>query len=139
MLCSNSIDSLERKSPSSSPSSFVSCSSSDKCISSSSPYLYKGLLPIPILSFIDDINKVAKCGLDSLELNIYITKQIEMKRLNLNVGNANKTSKCQRLHIGKTKKASNCIPLYARNKILDHAIEITYLGDLVHGSWQHSK
>ena len=89
-------------------------------------------MPIPILSFIDDINKIARCGLDSLELNVYITKQIEMKRLNFNVGNANKKSKCQRLHIGK--KASNCIPLYARNKIMDHATEITYLGDLVHGS-----
>ena len=55
-----------------------------------------------------------------------------MKRLQFNVGNINKISKCQKLHIGGN--ASECIKLFGRNMKIDHTEEILYLGDLIHGS-----
>ena len=86
-------------------------------------------MEVPLLSYIDDLNKIAKCGLNALESNIFITKQIEMKRLQFNVGSTNKKSKCQIMHIGS--KSSKCLPVFARNKALDEVNQISYLGDLV--------
>ena len=75
IFCSNSMDSLERKYP-----------KSTKCI----PYRYEEIVEVPLLSYIDDINKVSKCGIEALESNAYITTQIELKRLKFNVGDESK-------------------------------------------------
>ena len=114
ILCSNTVDTLEKKSPSNTKGNNChpkpSTKSSPESYSpNTTKYLYKGIMPIPMLAYIDDINKVVKCGENSLESNTFITKQIEMKRLNFNVGNEKKKSKCQKLHVRKNKE--NCIPL----------------------------
>ena len=55
-----------------------------------------------------------------------------MKRLKFNVGNDLKKSKCLKLHIGKN--SNDCLPLFIRDKQLQHVTEITYLGDIVNGN-----
>ena len=87
ILCSNSVDSLHKKSPS--PRNNEN-NTSPITSHLSSPYLYKGIMEIPLLSYIDDLNKVSKCGIESLEDNLHITKKIEMKRLHFNVGDEKK-------------------------------------------------
>ena len=88
-------------------------------------------MKVPILSYIDDISKVSKCGLESMANNSFITSQIEMKKMHLNVGSLRKKTKCKRLHVGKKK--TNCSPLFARGRELENVEEILYLGDLVNG------
>jgi hypothetical protein len=117
LLCSNSMCAVEKRSKSS---------------TNYSDYLYKGLLEVPLLSYIDDMNKISKCGLNTLENNVILTKQTEMKRLNFNVGNENKKSKCHRLHVGRAR--NECINLTVRNKDISNVHETKYLGDLVSGS-----
>ena len=116
VLCTNSVDRTEKKS---------------NKISKYSNYVYKDSLEVPLLSYIDDLNKVTKCGINSLENNAVITKQIETKRLNFNVGNDTKKSKCEKLHIGKD--TSKCLNLTVRNKEIATVEETKYLGDLVNG------
>ena len=55
-----------------------------------------------MLSYIDDMNKVSKCGLETLANNAIITKNVEAKKLNFNVGSETKKSKCERIHVGKS-------------------------------------
>ena len=85
-----------------------------------------------MMSFIDDIGNITRCGINSIENNIFITQQIQMKRLKFNVGSHNKKNKCQKLHIGKDN--TKCTILYVRDKPIDHVNEIVYIGDIVHGS-----
>ena len=100
ILCSNSVDCIGKKSI-----------REDKNL-----YEYKKYVKLPFLSYIDDIYNISKCGLSSLESNACLTTQIELKRLNFNVGNNKKKSKCEVLHIGDKK---NCLPLKANNKIMN--------------------
>ena len=60
VLCSNSTDSLGKKSL-----------ENEKNL-----YVYKKSTKIPSLLFVDDIGSASKCGLDSIENNIAITTQI---------------------------------------------------------------
>ena len=120
ILCSNSVDTVEK-------SSLLEPSS----VTNYNPYVYEKKLKVPLLSYIDDTNNISKCGLNALKNNIFITSQIEMKRLKFNVGTERKKSKCQKLHVGKD--ASNCIPLHVNKKQMDEVHEISYLGDLVNG------
>ena len=122
-FCSNSVDSLERKS-----STLPTCSSPSK---SNDTYLYKNVMKVPILSYIDDISKVSKCGLESMANNSFITSQIEMEKMHLNVRSLRKKTKCKSLHEGKKK--TNCSLLFARGRELENVEEILYLGDLVNG------
>ena len=69
LLCSNSIDTLGRK-----------CQDRGE-----NYYLYKGVVRILPLAMVDDLNGIAKCGLDSVELNSFLTTQIEMKKLKFHV------------------------------------------------------
>ena len=102
VLCTNSVDRTEKKS---------------NKISKYTNYIYRKILEVPLLSYIDDLNKVTKCGVNSLENNTIVTKQIETKRLNFNVGNDTKKSKCEKLHIGKDK--SKCTTLTVRNRSIE--------------------
>ena len=79
ILCSNTVDTLEKKSSSSLtiPTSNSGTSSKSSSVKKDS-YLYKGVMTIPVMSYIDDINKVEKCGIDSLQFNTFISKQIKM-------------------------------------------------------------
>ena len=56
-------------------------------------YVYKKSVGVPPLSFVDDIAAFAKCGQDSLKLNIFLNRKVEMKKLQLN------KEKCKKLHI----------------------------------------
>ena len=57
-LCSNSVDTLGKK-----------CQDQDQYI-----YLYKNTSKVLIFAMCDDLNRVAKCGIDSVILNTFITK-----------------------------------------------------------------
>ena len=121
ILCSNSVDSLGRKGL-----------QQDK-----KAYLYKNRTKIPPLGFVDDVFGVSKCGIRAIELNAFITSQIEMKRLNFNVGTTTKKSKCKQLHVGKYSK--DCCQLEARDRPLDQVTEVDYLGDIISFDAKNSK
>ena len=59
------------------------------------------------LAMVDDLLGMARCGGDSLDLNITINSRIEMKRLKFHTPNENGKSKCHSLHVGKQ---SDCPP-----------------------------
>ena len=95
-------------------------------------YHYKETLEVPLLSYIDDMNKITECGINSLENNVVITKEVEMKRLKFNVGNKTKKSKCEKLHVGKNADA--CVRLKVGKREIKTVTETNYLGDIVNGS-----
>ena len=64
-LCSNSVDTIGKK-----------CRDQNQHI-----YMYKKMSKVLIFAMCDDLNGVAKCGLESVALNTYITTQIELKKL----------------------------------------------------------
>ena len=63
--------------------------------------MYKTKSKVFILAMCDDINSVAKCGLESVALNAFITSQIELKKLKFHTPVKDGKSKCHKLHIGK--------------------------------------
>ena len=63
-LCANSVDTLGKK-----------CRDQDQ-----HNYYYKKMSKVLIFSMCDDLNGVAKCGLESVALNAFITTQIELKK-----------------------------------------------------------
>ena len=85
----------------------------------------------------DDVMGVSKCGIRALELNTFITSQIEMKRLNFNVGNSTKKSKCKNLHVGKL--ITDCCKLEARDRPLEQVSEVDYLGDIITSDAKNNK
>ena len=56
---------------------------------------YRGKIPIPPLSMIDDVLTVSECGIKSVENNCFINAHFEMKTLKLN------QQKCHNIHVGK--------------------------------------
>ena len=66
-LCSNSVDKLGKK-----------CRDQNQHI-----YYYKKKSKVLIFAMCDDLNGVAKCGLESVALNTFITTQIELKQARL--------------------------------------------------------
>ena len=123
--CSNSMDTLGKE-----------CELKDKYRYSYKEKALKNVTPpkIPPLGYIDDLLSISKCGTDATDVNVFLTTKTELKRLNLNVGNENKKSKCQTVQIGKKGKNEICPELSANGKLLDQVDEITYLGDLIHSS-----
>ena len=65
-------------------------------------YLYKKKVKVVPLGMVDDLIGISKCGHQSVELNTYITTQIEMKRLRFHVPDINGKTKCHQIHIGKS-------------------------------------
>ena len=43
-------------------------------------YLYKGVVKILPLAMVDDLNGIAKCGIQSISLNTFLTTQIQFGR-----------------------------------------------------------
>ena len=62
--------------------------------------MYKNTARILPLGFLDDLNGISKCGLDSVELNTFLTTQIELKKLKFHTSNKQGKSKCQKMHVG---------------------------------------
>ena len=61
-------------------------------------YKYKECLPVPPLSFVDDILAVGHCGSDSLKLNSIIQSKMATKKLELG------KNKCFKIHVGKKQE-----------------------------------
>ena len=74
------------------------------------------------------MNGIAKCGINSLSLNAFLTTQIESKKLRFHVAKNGK-SKCVRMHVGKDEEL--CPKLQVHGTTMPSVKEITYLGDIV--------
>ena len=112
-LCSNSIDMLGRK-----------CEQQGI-----HNYMYKGKSKVLIFAMCDDLNGVAKCGMESIALNTFINTQIELKKLRFHVPDINGKSKCHKLHIGKNHKM--CSVLKVHGTEMESVQFDTYLGDII--------
>ena len=112
-LCSNSVDKLGKK-----------CR--DQNIHN---YYYKKVSKVLIFAMCDDLNGVARCGLESVALNAFITTQIEMKKLRFHTPDLNGKSKCHKIHIGKNHET--CPVLKVHGTIMEDVSNDTYLGDII--------
>ena len=113
LLCSNTIDHIGR-----------TCRDTGKNI-----YLYKNRTEILPLGFVDDLSGISKCGLSSLNLNIFFNAQVELKKLAFHTDSSGSSSKCVRMHVGK--QVHKCLPLKVHNQKMSDVSEITYLGDVI--------
>jgi len=66
-------------------------------------YMYRESVGVPPLTLIDDSIAVAKCGVETLELNEYLNAKSNLKKLQYS------EDKCMRMHVGKKK--DECVPL----------------------------
>ena len=69
-------------------------------------YLYKNMVPIPPLGLVDDLFTISTCNYNSTLMNKYINSQTAMKRLQFG------TTKCFKMHIGKTCNEALCRDLF---------------------------
>lgn len=122
LLCSNSVDSIGKK-----------CKARGEHI-----YLYKNISRVLPLAFIDDLQGVAKCGIQSLALNTFLTTQIELKKLRFHVADKQTgKSKCYKMHVGKNN--SFCPNLKVHGTHMQEVTEVTYLGDILSADGKNSK
>ena len=121
MLCSNSIDTIGKK-----------------CVERGThAYLYKNTAKIIPLGYVDDLGGISKCGTESIELNTFLTTQIELKRLKFHQAKENGKSKCKKMHVGKTSKT--CPILRVHDSSMEEVSEITYLGDIISKDGRNTK
>ena len=85
----------------------------------------------------DDLNGIAKCGKESLDLNTFLNAQIELKRLRFHVPDKNGKTKCHKLHIGKPNKG--CPSLKVHGTSMPEVSEETYLGDILSNDGKNTK
>ena len=69
-------------------------------------YLFKGKVPIPPLGLVDDLFTISTCGSNTTRMSQFINDKTALKRLQFG------TSKCVKLHVGKTKNEILCKDLY---------------------------
>ena len=119
-LCSNSVDTLGKK-----------CRDQDHHI-----YLYKNTSKVLIFAMCDDLNGVAKCGLDSVAMNTFITTQIELKKLRFHIPDKNGKSKCHKIHVGKNHET--CPILKVHGTVMEDVSYDTYLGDIISGDGRNT-
>ena len=87
-------------------------------------FLYKNVLKIVPLSFIDDCLGFSKCGAETVELNAILNAKITSKKLKLS------EAKCSHLHFSKL--SSNCYTnLKADDSTMKKTYECSYLGDIL--------
>ena len=120
--CSNSIDKVGKKSLTEEAGNL---------------YLYKRMVKIPPLGFVDDILTVAKCGNQSLSLSSFINMQIESKKLQFHTPNATGKSKCHSIHVGK--KSLICPVLKVHGVDIEKVEAETYLGDIIASNGKNCK
>ena len=70
------------------------------------PYFYKNKVPIPPLGLVDDLLTISPCGYQTTMMNTYINSKSAMKKLQFG------TSKCIKMHIGKTCNKTLCKDLF---------------------------
>ena len=69
-------------------------------------YYYKDLVPIPPLGLVDDLFTISTCGTEAKKMNKFINHKTALKTLQFG------TTKCVKLHIGKTCNEDICKDLY---------------------------
>ena len=119
-LCSNSVDTLGKK-----------CRDQDQHI-----YLYKNTFKVLIFAMCDDLNGVAKCGLDSVAMNTFITTQIELKKLRFHIPDKHGKLKCHKIHVGKNYET--CPILKVHGTVMEDVSYDTYLGDIISGDGRNT-
>ena len=112
-LCSNTVDTLGKK-----------CRDRGE-----HNYYYKKKSKVLIFAMCDDLNGVARCGMDSVALNTFITTQIEMKKLMFHVPDKNGKSKCHKIHVGNNH--GSCSVLKVHDTVMEDVSHDTYLGDII--------
>ena len=120
-LCSNSIDRLGKK-----------CQDRDEF-----NYYYKNISRVLIFAMCDDLNGVARCGIDSVALNNYITTQIELKRLRFHIPDKKGKSKCHKIHVGKGHEM--CPVLKVHDTVMESVEYDDYLGDVISGDGRNTR
>ena len=113
-MCSSSIDSVGKK-----------CHERKEYF-----YQYKETINILPSTSIDAIAGVAKCGEDSVRLNLFLASQIKGKKLKFNERNYSSKGKCFRMHVGKKGK-NECWKLKVHENEIVDVDEIIYLGDIL--------
>ena len=99
--------------------------------------LYKKIVRIPPLGYIDDILTMAKCGTASLSLNTFVNTQIETKKLKFHTPDSNGKSKCHFMHVGE--KSRECPNLQVHGMKIEKVESDTYLGDIISSDGKHHK
>ena len=69
-------------------------------------FLFKNKVPIPPLGLVDDLFSISSCGLKTTAMNSFINTKTALKKLQFG------TSKCIKLHVGKTCNETLCKDLY---------------------------
>ena len=90
-------------------------------------FKYKECLPLPCLSFVDDVLGIANCGADSLKLNSIIQSKMATKKLELG------QDKCFQIHVG-AQTPHLCPKLNVQNNQMKTTSSEKYLGDIINNS-----
>ena len=122
LLCSNSIDKIGKK-----------CKERNEHL-----YTYKKTTKISPLAFIDDLSGIARCGMESVALNTFLTTQIELKKLKFHTADQQGKSKCVKLHIGGAKSGF-CPELKVHGTKMPEVSSETYLGDILCSDGKNTK
>ena len=100
-------------------------------------YRYKNISEVLIFAMCDDLNGVAKCGIESIALNTYITTQIELKKLRFHVPDKQGKSKCHKIHVGKNH--DTCPVLDVHGTVMESVSHDTYLGDILSSDGKNTR
>ena len=76
-------------------------------------FYYKDKVPVPPLGLVDDLFTISYCGYKTKLMHNYINTKTAMKKLQFG------TSKCMKLHVGKTCNKNLCEDLYVGGWKLD--------------------
>ena len=94
-------------------------------------YHYKDLVPIPPLGLVDDLFTITTCGYKTNLMNKFINTKSALKKLQFG------TSKCVKLHVGKTCNKTLCGDLHVdgwkENVVTDPVTGQTYLEEVFAG------
>ena len=100
-------------------------------------FIYKKIVRILPLSYIDDLMTISQCGAQSLKMNTFVGAQIESKKLKFHTPDASGKSKCNFLHVGKRNKECPDLKVHGANiKRVSHE---TYLGDILSDDGKNTK
>ena len=83
------------------------------------------------------MNGIARCGDESLKLNVFFNSQVDIKKLTFHTATSSGPSKCVRMHIGR--QSSTCPQLKVHDQIMLDVSSVSYLGDLVSSDGSNSK
>ena len=118
-------------------------------------YYFKDTVPIPPLGMVDDLFTISTCGYKTTMLNQFLNSKTAMKRLQFG------TTKCIKLHVGKTcneaicpdlfvdgwklevdtNEAGKCIQKesFGGQEVMEEKTEQVYLGDIISNNGTHQK